>query len=143
MQTAELTDMVLPMPRNGDIIELPVGLLGFEQFKQYVWIESPQESPFSWIQARQDPSLIFLLVPMAAILDNYAPEISDEDAEFLELSSPMDAEVYGIVTLHGDRRATVNLKGPILINRSTMRGKQVVLTNASEFPLQHPLPTGE
>lgn len=143
MQTAELTDVVSPMPRNGDIIELPVGLLGFEQFKQYVWIESPQESPFSWIQARQDPSLIFLLVPVAAVLDDYAPEIPDEDAEFLELSSPMDALVYGIVTLHRDGRATVNLKGPILINRCTLRGRQVVLTNASEFPLQFPLPRGD
>jgi flagellar assembly factor FliW len=34
----------------------------------------------------------------------------------------------------------MNLKGPILLNRHTLRGKQVILTNAANFQLKFPLP---
>jgi len=33
----------------------------------------------------------------------------------------------------------VNLKGPIVINRRTLIGKQVILNNASRYSLHHPL----
>ena len=39
--------------------------------------------------------------------------------------------------------ATVNLKGPIVVNRHTLRGKQVIPTNAPKFALQHPLPVAK
>ena len=73
---------------------------------------------------------------------DYEPDVATEDVEFLELSSPEDALLFNIVTLRGDGRATVNLKGPIVVNRYTLKGKQVVLTNAARYALQHPLPVG-
>ena len=67
------------------------------------------------------------------------PDLSDEDAAYLELKKPEDALIYNIVTLRPGN-ATINLKGPIVINRFTMRGKQVVLQNASKWSVRHPLP---
>jgi len=37
-------------------------------------------------------------------------------------------------------QATINLKGPIVINRRTWIGKQVIPVNAAQYPTQHPLP---
>jgi flagellar assembly factor FliW len=37
----------------------------------------------------------------------------------------------------------VNLKGPIIINRNTHIGKQVVIANASDYSVQHPLPVNQ
>jgi len=34
----------------------------------------------------------------------------------------------------------VNLKGPIVINRRTLTGKQVIPVNAAEYAIRHPLP---
>jgi flagellar assembly factor FliW len=123
-------------------IELPLGLLGFEQFKEWRLLEARDELPFRWLQAASDPSLTFLIVPAFEVLPSYQPEIHDEDAAFLGLKSAQDAVIFGIVTLRPRGKATVNLKGPVILNRLTGRGKQVVLANATDYPVQHPLPCG-
>jgi flagellar assembly factor FliW len=66
--------------------------------------------------------------------------LSELDAAFLDLNDPSEAFVLNIVTLRGPGRATVNLKGPIVINRRTLIGKQVIPVNAAEYAIQHPLP---
>ncbi|MFO1497057.1 MAG: flagellar assembly protein FliW [Verrucomicrobiota bacterium] len=143
MKTADTTDVDVLGPKIQGYIHLPLGLLGFERIKEYLWIETAEELPFRWLQARTDPTLTFLIVPAFEVLREYAPEISDEDAAFLGLESSEDALIFGIVTLRPHGRATVNLKGPIILHRDTQRGKQVVLTNAAQYPLQYPLPTAE
>jgi len=35
------------------------------------------------------------------------------------------------------------LKGPIVINRHTHIGKQVIITNAADYSVHHPLPVAE
>jgi flagellar assembly factor FliW len=140
MKTVEEIDLATAGPRNQDVVQLPLGLLGFEQFKEYLWLQSPEEAPFCWLQACQDPSLTFLLVPPFSVLSEYAPELTDEDVRFLGLTCPEDAVLFGIVTLRPNGRGTVNLKGPLVINRSTLRAKQVVVANAADYALQHPLP---
>jgi flagellar assembly factor FliW len=121
------------------VLQVPLGLLGFEGIKQYSLITNPDEEPFLWLQAVGDPSLSFLVVPTFDVAKDYNPEIGDEDAAFLGLDSQEDAWVYGIVTLHRNRPATVNLKGPIIVNRHTLRAKQVVLNNAVRYAIQHPI----
>ena len=126
-----------------ELVHLPLGLLGFEHVKTWRWLESPDELPFCWLQAAQEPNLTFLIVPAFDVLRDYRPDINNDDVAFLRLERPEDALIYGIVTLRPRGRATVNLKGPIILHRVTRRGKQVVLANAAEYSLQHPLPTGE
>jgi flagellar assembly factor FliW len=82
--------------------------------------------------------LAFLVVPPSLVLPDYAPDLSDEDVDFLEIRHPNDALVLNIVTLKSDGSATVNLKGPIVINRHTMIGKQVVLSQ-SAYAIKHPI----
>jgi flagellar assembly factor FliW len=64
--------------------------------------------------------------------------MSDADADFLEIRNPNDTLVFNIVTLKSDGSATVNLKGPIVINRHTMIGMQVVLSQ-SQYAIKHPI----
>jgi flagellar assembly factor FliW len=143
MNTVETIESDQPLPANDEVIHLPLGLLGFERHKEYSIVGSPEEAPFHWIRAMDDPALTFLVMPLMATVEGYRPELSDEDVSFLGLNSPSDAIIFGIVTLRANGRATVNLKGPIVLNRHTFRGKQVVLANAAEYPLRHALPTSE
>ncbi len=141
MNTCETTELQrIPVERE-NIVSLPLGLLGFEDTKRYVLLSEPGDAPFFWLQVVDNPHLAFLVLSPFEVLPDYEMELSDEDAAFLELSSPADALVYNIVTLHPDGPATINLKGPIVLNRVTLTGKQVVLANASRYALQHPLPT--
>ena len=121
------------------ILQLPLGLLGFEEVKRYVLLGSPAEAPFLWLQMAEDPNLAFLVVAPSSLMGGYNPEVSEEEVEFLGLEKPEDAIVLNIVTLHRDGSVTVNLKGPILVNRHSLVGKQVIPLNAANFSLQHPV----
>jgi flagellar assembly factor FliW len=143
MNALETNVMEAPETAADNVIHLPLGLLGLEQIKKYMLLASPEEAPFAWLQVMDDPNLAFLVVPVFDVVPGYQPDISHEDVEFLDLNGPEDALVLGIVTMRGNGRATVNLKGPVVINRHTRVAKQVVITNAAEYSLQHPLPVAE
>jgi flagellar assembly factor FliW len=125
---------------DGAAVFLPLGLLGFEDRKHYQLIGHPDEAPFLWLRDITDPSQAFLVLPPTAAGLDYRPVLSHTDVEFLQLRAPTEAEVLNIVTLRRDGRATINLKGPLVINSRTRIGKQVVPENAAEFSTQHPLP---
>jgi flagellar assembly factor FliW len=125
--------------KTENLIHMPSGLLGFENLKRFVLLSNPEEAPFSWLQVIDDPSLAFLVLPPFEAVPDYQPDISDDDAASLELKKSEDALIYNIVTIRPGS-ATINLKGPIVINRFNLRGKQVVLQNASRWDVRHPLP---
>lgn len=124
-------------------LRLPLGLLGFERFKDYVLLADPAEDPFMWLQVVNDPTLAFLVLSPLPLFPEYKPEITEDDVKFLGLQSDADTAVLSIVTLRGPNEATVNLKGPIVVNRRTLVAKQVIPANASTFSVQHPLPVAQ
>lgn len=141
MNTLELIEPESTTAAGKDSVSLPYGLLGFEQIKNYRLLASPEESPFLWFQMMDGGKQAFLLVPPGIVVDDYRPDLSDEDVAFLELQDPSDALILNTVTLKRDGQATVNLKGPIVINRRTWVGKQVIPTNAAKFSVRYPLAT--
>lgn len=120
-------------------IQFPTGLLGFENVKNYVLLADPEEAPFAWLQMGREPNLSFLVVSPMYVCADYNPDVSEEDIELLGVTNGDDVLVFNIVTLHKDGSATVNMKGPIMINRQTLVAKQVVPANAADYSIQHPL----
>src|ERR1700761_1076528 len=118
----------LERPSN-DVIRLPYGLLGFERVKNYMLLANPDEAPFMWFQMLEEAKRSFLVVTPRLIVPDYEPVFGDSDSDFLELNGPEDAFMLSIVTLKPHGQATVNLKGPIVINRRTLIGKQVIPNN--------------
>lgn len=121
-------------------LHLPLGLLGFENIKKFTLMGRPEEKPFLWLQVVDDPNLAFLVVPPFEVVADYQPDVSTEDCRFLGIKNPKEAVLLCIVTIRGQGNATVNLKGPIVFNGHTRIGKQVVLANAADYAIQHPLP---
>lgn len=126
-----------------NLIHLPFGLLGFEQLKRYVLLSNPEEAPFLWFETPDDPTISFLVISPFIVMPTYQPELSPEDVAVLELKSPKEAMIFNIVTLRANHSATVNLKGPIVVNRTTLVGKQIIPVNAANYPVQHPLVAAE
>lgn len=141
MNSAELETDTTFAVGSETVIHLPSGLLGFEQVKRYVLSSVPGEEPFYWFRDQNDPSLAFLVVSPFEVHPGYEPDIPAEDVRYLGLETPEDALLLNIVTLRPRGRSTVNLKGPLVINRLSLIGKQVVLANATDYSVQHPLPT--
>lgn len=122
------------------VIHLPGGLLGFETYKRYSVLSNAAEEPFYWLKVLDEPSLSFLAISPFDVLPDYQPDIAADDVRSLGIECPDDAFLLNIVTLRPRGRSTVNLKGPIVVNRFSLVAKQVVIANASEYSVQHPLP---
>jgi flagellar assembly factor FliW len=140
MNTLQLMPTEQQETSEMSVIQLPYGLLGFERVKNYVLLTRPEEEPFLWLQMVGETKHAFLVVPPHFVLADYAPDLSELDVAFLEINDPSEVFVLNIVTLRGKSQATVNLKGPIVINRRTLIGKQIIPINAAEYAIQHPLP---
>jgi flagellar assembly factor FliW len=143
MKCSSAIDLEEAPVASSSAVRLPNGLLGFEHFKKYLLVSNPGEEPFLWLQVKDKAGLAFVVVNPFLIVPDYQPDLPQADVRFLEIAQPDDAILLNIVTLHSAGRATVNLKGPIVVNRHSMIGKQVVLANASEYAIEHPLPLAE
>ena len=75
-----------------------------------------------------------LFVVAGAALPSYQPELDDEQIAALGLEAPEDAEVYVVVN-PADGAPTLNLLAPIVVNRHSRRGAQLVL-DAGRWPLR-------
>ena len=120
-------------------LEFPCGLLGFENVKEYRLHAFADTHPFLWLESVNGDGLCFLVAEPNYVVDSYQIELTDEDVGFLDLKSPEDAVVLNIATFHSNGAITVNLKGPLVYNRHTFIGRQVVPKNATMLSIKHPL----
>lgn len=116
-------------------------MAGFPECHRFVLAEIDPSSLLRALRSLDDPGLRFLVLPPAPFFPDYGPEIDDDWAERLELTSSQDALVLLLVTPGASAAdATVNLMAPVVINVRTRRAAQIVLDDTS-VPLNAPLPT--
>ena len=139
----QLTTESLPTQPGLDSLEiaLPSGLIGLPTLRRFEITALPDSWPFVSLRSIGGEELNFLAVAPQNLLPDYQLELGDDDAEALELDSADDALIYNIVTVHSSERqyVTANLIGPIVVNRRTRIGKQVILANSDEFSAKHAL----
>jgi flagellar assembly factor FliW len=117
--------------RGKDVVVFPKGLLGFEQCQRYCLISSPEYAPFAHLQSLDDPGLAFVVVNPHTFFPHYKVEVDPREIAELEVDQIQDVITWGIVTVPEDfSRMSVNLQGPLLLNRGNGRGKQVVLVHS-------------
>ena len=120
-------------------LNFPNGILGFEEIKEYSLQPLPDLDPFFWMEGAGNSEQSFLIVPPSHVVDTYSVEITEDDEEYLGLNSPQDAFILNIVTFSPNQSMTVNLKGPIVVNRHSFTAKQIVPRNAAVLPTSFPL----
>ena len=125
-----------------DVVEIsfPAGLPGFpnaHRFELAPW--GPAGSPFLILTSSDDPDVGFVVVPPWVFYPDYEFELDAGTAERLSLAKAEDAVVFAVVTLR-DRAedSTLNLLGPIVVNRFSHEAAQVVLPSAG-YSVRAPL----
>jgi len=114
---------------KGELVRITNGILGYEEYKEYVIVEKEEFRPFKWMIATENPSLMFVVIEPLLFFPDYAPNISKTDLKNLQIDDTQHSKIYSIVTLANVAdEITVNLSGPICINTSTYVGKQIALT---------------
>jgi flagellar assembly factor FliW len=122
--------------------DLPQGLIGFGGYTRAELLYLPDHLPFLWLRLHgASDSVHFIVIEPAGLIPGYAPELFDEDAAGIGLTDPSEAMVLNIVTMARQRplEATVNLVGPIIVNRRTRQARQLVIANYSRYNAHHPL----
>jgi len=131
----------LDTPPANEII-LPHGIIGFTAYKRAELLYLPDHLPFLWMKLlRPNDPIHFIVIEPGGIVPGYQPELFDEDAESLDLREASEAMILNIVTLRNQQpvEATVNLIGPIVVNRRTRLGRQLVISNYSRYSAHHAL----
>ncbi len=121
---------------------LPQGIIGFRDYTQAELLYLPDHLPFLWMKLSNGKDTVhFVVIEPAGLIADYTPEVFDDDAAQLDLRDSSEAMVLNVVTLEQQRplEAKVNLIGPILVNRRTKIGRQLVISNYSRYSAHHPL----
>ncbi len=109
-------------PEN--VINFKAGILGFEDFRQFLLLKSDNEF-FFWLNSIEKPDLSFPMVGIRMIDESYP-----EEHEY---------EAFGIVNLNKDPlKVTVNLKAPVYIDQNEKSGYQRIIDD-SKYPIDYKL----
>lgn len=120
-------------------IELVHPLPGFPDHRRFALVQLDDDGVLCQLRSLEDSSLRFLVMSPVTFFPDYAPEVSDEVVEDLQISSAEDVIVL-LVLNAGDSldTTTANLMAPVVVNTATMRASQVILDDPS-LPLAAPL----
>ena len=126
-----------------DVVTLAEGMLGFSEDTRFTLVPDELGEPFQWMQSLEEPSLAFVVIEPSRVLTEYHFSVKRDQIKALETDDVEDLQVYVIVTMASSiMDVTVNLQGPIVINKHTHIGQQIVL-NDPKFSTRHPLFTDE
>lgn len=141
IQTKFLGEMTID-PEN--IIHFPKGIPAFEEETEFVIIPLAEKSPFIILQSVNTPTVGFMAGYPYDFKADYEFDLEPSIQQQLEIESPEDVLVYGILTLKETLlQSTMNLLAPIVINAKTKVGRQIVLVENDAHPLRYPLQAKE
>ena len=129
---------------NSNRVNLPQGLFGFSSIRHLDLVYDEEELPFMWLREEKKDGLAFIVLEPGGIIPDYSVEVSDSDVGVLGITGPEDTMILNIVTLPPDQvgKISLNLVGPIIVNRRTLVGKQCIINNHEEFSARHLLDVG-
>jgi len=125
------------------VVTLVEGLLGFSECTRFAMFSDELGEPFKWMQSLDNQALAFVVVDPAVILPSYKFSLQRDKIKALEVDKAEDLQVYVIVTMAANiLDITVNLQGPVVVNKHNRIGMQIVL-NDPAFSTRHPLFTDQ
>ncbi|HOJ63331.1 MAG TPA: flagellar assembly protein FliW [Spirochaetota bacterium] len=116
------------------------GILGFEDLHSFFLIDIPDSNgPFYWLQSEESIDIGFVVITPETIMPDYKLEVEKSDLEKIDIKSESDILLFSIVTLYEDpSKNTVNLLGPIIINKRNLKAIQAISLNEN-YSVRHPL----
>lgn len=122
---------------DDQIITFPKGLLGFEGLHRYVIVDREDCRPFRWLQSVDSGDLALVVIDPHTFFPDYTVSVHAREVADIGARNPEDVEIMVVATIPKEmEKMSVNLQGPILINRMDMQAKQLVLTD-SQYSVQH------
>jgi flagellar assembly factor FliW len=119
------------------IITFPTGLVGFEEFHEYVLVQPDGLEPLSFLLACEDPDVAFPILAADLCSAGYAPTIPADALDTVGAGPDEQLDILAICTTAPDTGTLhANLRGPVVVNPAARLACQVVLHD-SNYSLRH------
>jgi flagellar assembly factor FliW len=114
------------------------GIPGFPNLRHFVLSDLADTGVFQELRALEDPGFSMTVCVPWLFFPDYAPELTEEEQNELQIFDPEQAILFCPVTVDLEEeggRIYVNLLGPFVVNSETRRGRQLVLID-SGYPVR-------
>ena len=116
---------------TAETVIFPAGLVGCETWKNFVLVrDDATEVPIAKLQSLDDAHISLIVTNPYCIDPEYQPDLSDQDRAELQLDESIQPEVFCTLTVQSDGWLTANLLGPLVVNPTNHRAKQIVLAES-------------
>ena len=114
---------------ENDIITFPSGLFAFEDLRNFVIISPLGDGIYPmWLQSAEKEKPCFIVYNPFEIIKGYSPVLSKADKKAVNFSDGDEIFYLVIAVVPSDvKKTTVNLKSPIVINRTKSTAAQIIL----------------
>ncbi|MEK6798155.1 MAG: flagellar assembly protein FliW [Planctomycetota bacterium] len=119
------------------LIVFDEGILGFPAQHEYALVQTGPGSGFYWLQSVDTKDLAFVVCDPRLFVADYQVPVKVEDLEEIGLTNQGDGQVFVIVNKIDDL-LTGNLQGPLVVNVTNRRARQLVLSD-KRYSTRHPL----
>lgn len=118
--------------QNEAFITFPEGLLGFQDLRNFVILDDPNDDIFAWLQSCELTSVAFPILEPEIFGQHYTSSLTKNEIESLKLTAGQSPTFMNIITIPDDpTQMTANLKAPIVINQKEKLARQCVLQDNS------------
>lgn len=122
---------------ENEIIDFEEGIPGFLEYKRFICVPLEMELPFYTLQSIDEEEVAFIVLNPFVFKKDYEFELSTEILGQLEIKRLEQVEVYSILFIPEEmENMTANLKAPVVINRDSLKGMQVILQQEM-YPIKH------
>ena len=139
LTTAAIADQSIAASSVSHILAFPEGLVGCQDWKNFLLLSDDEEDlPVACLQSVDEPQIRLFVTDPRLIDRDYSITLTEEDRSNLGVGAIDDAAMFCTLTVAEDGSITANLLGPLVINKQTLRGRQLVLS-ASGYSTRHPV----
>lgn len=120
---------------ESEIINFPNGIFAFEDVKNYSILKPMGDgSAPMWLQNIENKYPCFIVFKIDEIINNYMAVPAKEDFEVIDYEKDDEIVYYSIAVIPEDcKKTTVNLKSPVVINKTKKLGAQIILSQNYEI----------
>ena len=115
-------------------------IIGFNELRKFVIIDTGKDSFFKWLQSVEDPGLAFPVVSVFSMNVDYSIDLPDNVVDMLKIQNVESLLVLNIASIpqENPQGTTINLLAPIIFNLDEHLAGQIILSGSGydiSFPL--------
>jgi len=121
---------------HSDLIFMPHGLIGFEEYRHWVLLASKESEELAWLQSVALSHVALPMISPRRFVPNYRLQVQRRDLDLLQMHAKDQVYVLASLSKQGNHWTT-NLKSPVILNSTRRLAVQVIVVD--DQPLSQPI----